>query len=277
MLTMALAPTSPARGSGGQCVDPTSASQPLSIDERGLPRGNPCDIGAFQTEPPANTGLPQLRGTAVLGQTITCSQGSWSGDPPLSFAVQWLRTGVAIPAATGSTHSVAAADIGRQMSCRVTASNIYGRATATSSPVTALTTRPPSTFGGSTLASTRLTFDSHGNVILKVRCPANANGGQCADAVALYTPAGKLPATVSGVTRRPRKAVLLGRAHFSVRAGTTLTTRIHLNHAGAKLASTHTSFRARLILTSHDLSRRSNTRRYTVTIKRAPGHRRKRR
>jgi hypothetical protein len=111
-------------------------------------------------------------------------------------------------------------------------------------------------------------------VILKVRCPANANGGHCADAVALYTPTGKLPATVTAVKRR--KATLLGSSHFSVPAGNTLTAHFHLNHAGVKLASTHTSFRARLILTSRDLSH-SNTRRYTVTIKRAPGHRRKRR
>jgi hypothetical protein len=276
-LTMALAATSPARGTGGQCVDPTSASQPLSIDERGLPRGNLCDIGPFQTESPANTGLPHLGGTAVLGKTITCSQGSWSGDPPLSFAVQWLRTGVAIPGATGSTYSVAAVDVGRQLSCRVTASNIYGQTTAASSPVTALATKRPSRFGGSTLASTRLPIDPHGNVILKVRCPANANGGRCVNAVALYTRSGKLPATVSAVARRPPEARLLGTAHFSVRAGKTLTTRLHLNAAGAKLAGAHASFRARSILTSHDLSRRSSTRRYTVTLKRAPPHRRKRR
>ena len=273
-LTMALSDTSLARGTGGQCVDPTSASEPLTVDQRGLLRASPCDIGAFQTEPPASTAAPQLAGAAVLGQTITCSQGSWSGDPPLSFAVQWLRAGVAI--AAGPTYRVAAADIGRQLSCRVIASNIYGQATATSRPVTPVTTKPPSAFSGSTLVSTRLMLDSHGNVILKVRCPANADGGRCVDAVALYTLAGKVPATVSAAKRRPRQAMLLGRAHFSVRARTTLTTRIHLNRAATKLARAHTSFRARLILTSHDLSRRSSTRRYTVTIKRAPGHRRKR-
>ena len=273
--TMALAATSLARRTGGQCVDPTSASGPLTVDQRGLLRANPCDIGAFQTEPPAGTAAPQLAGAAVLGHTMTCSQGSWSGDPPLSFAVQWLRAGVAI--AAGPRYSVAAADIGRQLSCRVIASNIYGQATATSRPVTPVTTKPPSAFSGSTLVSTRLTLDSHGNVSLKVRCPANASGGRCDDAVALYTLAGQVPATVSAVKRRPRKATLLGRAHFSVGPRTTLTTRIHLNRAGTKLARTHTSFRARLILTSHDLSRRSNSRRYTVTIKRAAGHRRKRR
>jgi hypothetical protein len=58
-LTQTLAPAagSPVLGAGGQCLDPTSLppNQPLLVDQRGLPRANPCDIGAFQSQPPVPT------------------------------------------------------------------------------------------------------------------------------------------------------------------------------------------------------------------------------
>src|SRR5262249_40318206 len=38
--------------------------------------------------PPTNMGLPVLSGTAVQGQTLSVSNGSWTGSPT-SFAYQW--------------------------------------------------------------------------------------------------------------------------------------------------------------------------------------------
>lgn len=71
---------------------------------------------------PANTGAPSLTGTPVLGQTLTCAPGTWSGNPN-SFSYAWLRDGVVIAGQTGSTYVVQAADQGHSISCQVTASN----------------------------------------------------------------------------------------------------------------------------------------------------------
>jgi hypothetical protein len=269
--TMALAPTSPARGAGGQCGDPTIGGQPLSADQRGQPRPNPCDIGAFQTEPPANTAPPTLTGSPVPRGTLTCGQGTWTGDAPLSFAVQWLRDGAPIAGALQSQYRVTGSDVGTQLSCRVSATNIYGHASQTSNTLTARRAR----FAGAALVATRLTVNSHGNVILKISCPADAGGGRCVDAIGLYTSTGSAPATISRTSRRGREATRLGRAHLTQRAGMTSRAHLHLNHSGTKLARKHASFHAELILTSHDSSTAGITRRYAVTVTRAGSRGRK--
>ncbi len=82
---------------------------------------------------PVNSALPQIGGSAVLGQTLTCSPGAWSGTPVL--ARQWLRAGTPIAGAVGESYVLAAADVGTQVSCRVTATGADGEGVASSSVV----------------------------------------------------------------------------------------------------------------------------------------------
>lgn len=147
--TRALAAGSPALGSGGGCTDPSQMGSPaLLVDQRGLPRpAGACDIGAYQLQPPGAAGAPQISGTPTAGQQIACSQGSWSGDQ-LAFAYQWLRDGT-VPVATTAGYTVAANDVGHQLSCQVTASNMKGVVTQTSAPASVL----PSAAGGGGLGS----------------------------------------------------------------------------------------------------------------------------
>jgi hypothetical protein len=56
---------------------------------------------------------------------------------PQSDAVRWLRGGVAIGGATGIHHKVAARDAGHALRCRVTATNLGGKAVSTSPRVIA--------------------------------------------------------------------------------------------------------------------------------------------
>ena len=84
--------------------------------------------------PPGNTARPGISGVPEVGRTLGCSQGSWT-NAPTSFAYAWKRDGAAIAGATSSAYGVTGADVGRPITCTVTASNGGGSGSATSAPV----------------------------------------------------------------------------------------------------------------------------------------------
>jgi len=96
---------------------------------------------------PANTSPPAISGSAQQGQTLTASQGSWSGSPT-SYAYQWSRcdsSGGAcanISGATGTSYLLGSGDLGFTIRVLVTARNSAGSA-AVSSAATAVVTVAP--------------------------------------------------------------------------------------------------------------------------------------
>jgi hypothetical protein len=130
--TLALLPGSGALGNGGACTDPTQTNMPLTVDQRGLARPpGACDIGAYQLQPPAGSGAPDITGTPAVGERLSCSQGTWTGDQ-LTFAYQWQRDGAQIAGETAPDYNVAAGDGGHQIGCQVSASNVKGTASQSS-------------------------------------------------------------------------------------------------------------------------------------------------
>lgn len=147
-MTMALAADSPAVDAAGaagiSCSDGTGV--PISTDQRGVQRGEPCDIGAFElSQPPTSATAPQLTGTAQDGQTLDCSNGSWGGGDTanLAFTYAWLRDGQAITAQTANSYQVNSGDAGHQIACQVTASNDDGHQSAVSGAATIVTLTSP--------------------------------------------------------------------------------------------------------------------------------------
>src|SRR5262249_10525276 len=83
-----------------------------------------------------------------VGQTLSTTNGTWSGTAPMTFAYKWLRCAPSctlIFGAASSSYKLAAADLGKTIESDVTARNLYGSAIAMSLPT------PPITNGGGTV------------------------------------------------------------------------------------------------------------------------------
>ncbi|AEH88210.1 LamG-like jellyroll fold domain-containing protein [Mesorhizobium opportunistum] len=88
---------------------------------------------------PANTVLPAISGVASQAQTLSCSTGTWTGGGSIAYTYQWKADGTNISGATASTYLLTASEVGKVITCAVTATNAAGNATATSSGTSAVT------------------------------------------------------------------------------------------------------------------------------------------
>jgi hypothetical protein len=98
-------------------------------------------------KPPTSTALPAISGSAVVGQTLTASTGSWSGGVS-SYAYQWLRCDgsgnncSSLSGAASSSYVPVSGDLGYRLRVSVTASNKAGSSVATSNPTAAVASAP---------------------------------------------------------------------------------------------------------------------------------------
>jgi hypothetical protein len=131
-----------------------------------------CASAAFAgtTAAPGNTTAPAVTGTAKAGETLTVSNGTWSGSPT-SFDYQWQRctsssSCAGITGATSQMYKVTSTDAGRTLRAVVTAKNADGSSTANSNQTSVVaasggptnTARP--TITGDTVVGEELTADN---------------------------------------------------------------------------------------------------------------------
>ena len=97
------------------------------------------DIGGIPAlSAPTNTAPPMVSGTAGQGQLLSAGSGSWNGNPTPTYTYQWQDCNSAgggctnIPAATASSYTLAASDVGHTIVAVVTATNSQGQASASS-------------------------------------------------------------------------------------------------------------------------------------------------
>ncbi len=93
---------------------------------------------------PHNTAAPVLSGDPEVGQTLSCSNGSWDNSPG-AFAYAWLRDGVAISGQVSASYKVTAPDQGHSLSCEVKATNGSGSASAASNALPVAAAKPANT------------------------------------------------------------------------------------------------------------------------------------
>jgi hypothetical protein len=187
----------------------------------------------------ANPILPRLltapaitpTGTPQVGSVLTCSKGTWAGLPTV-FTYEWLRGGSPIGGATKSTYTVAAADAGKQLSCRVTATNRSGSAIGTSKTVT-----PSST--PATVTVFKVT-DKNGVVTVQLSCPSTA--ASCASETVSLTvveelTGGKVTGVIarSGKKKKSKRSVVIATVKVTLPPGQRKTVTLTLNGAGKAL------------------------------------------
>jgi len=89
---------------------------------------------------PAVVTGPAVSGVVRVGQTLTASPGTWSGDAPQTYAYRWQRCAAACldTGVTTQTYTVTTVDAGSRLRVVVSAANSAGTATATSGLTTAV-------------------------------------------------------------------------------------------------------------------------------------------
>ena len=86
---------------------------------------------------PAEITAPTVSGSAVVGQQLTTTNGTWAGTQPITYTINWQSCNTAVTSCSGtgkkgSTYTVAAADVGRRLRSKVTAKNSVGSSTGLS-------------------------------------------------------------------------------------------------------------------------------------------------
>jgi hypothetical protein len=99
------------------------------------------------SDPPVNLHVPHA---IQEGGVVNCTMGEWTGEPS-SYAYQWQSDGADIGDGT-STYAVTAGDVGKTVTCVVTATNDAG-STAAPPSNDVVVTEPPAT--EATATSTR--------------------------------------------------------------------------------------------------------------------------
>jgi hypothetical protein len=116
----------------------------LVVRRRASLLGALAAIGALGVLAPAsdaatvNTAPPALSGTAVQGQTLTTSTGTWTGTGAITYAYRWQRCNpdgsacAEIAGETANTYTLGLADVGDTVRSVVTATDTTGSASAAS-------------------------------------------------------------------------------------------------------------------------------------------------
>jgi hypothetical protein len=77
---------------------------------------------------PVNVTVPYVAGAGTVGATLSCTMGTWEGEPT-SYAYAWQSDGEDLGNA-GNSYEIAASDAGHSLTCIVTATNAGGSTAA---------------------------------------------------------------------------------------------------------------------------------------------------
>jgi hypothetical protein len=114
-------------------------------NEAGTASATSAASAKVQAAPPKSVAGPVVTGEARQGQTLTATEGTWEGAPPISTSLRWQRcegeTCKPIAAATTASYTPTRLDVGKTLRVQVSAKNAAGTTTAGSAstqPVAAI-------------------------------------------------------------------------------------------------------------------------------------------
>jgi hypothetical protein len=175
---------------------------------------------------PFNTAAPSVSGAATVGSLLSCSSGSWTGEPGLTlsvgwpltspFSYQWLRDGAPIAGATSPAYTVQAADVGHALVCEVAATNVAGHTAARSAAIAVVL--PAVTLSSSKIAVSGAT----------AKVPIACANATCTGTIELT---GQVAVKGKG-KKTKRKTVTLAKGSYSLVAGKKATISVRLTSAG---------------------------------------------
>jgi hypothetical protein len=119
---------------GGNTLRSTVAAQNVN----GLSPYSASPVSQVVAPLPSATAAPVVSGRPGVGRKLSTTNGTW--NTAANFAYQWLRCAtdgtrcVSIAGATSASHVAVAADIGRRLEARVSATNAVGTGQAISKP-----------------------------------------------------------------------------------------------------------------------------------------------
>ena len=153
---------------------------------------------------PVNTVAPVVSGTATFGQTLSTTNGTWTGVPTPTFTYQWQRVTTNISGATSSTYVLVAADVGNTIRCVVTGTNAVSAVSANSNSTASVAATVPgaptigaATATGSTTATVAYTAPaSNGGATITLYTATSSPGGL----TGTLATAGSGTITVTGLT-----------------------------------------------------------------------------
>jgi len=80
-------------------------------------------------EPPSVIEVPYIEGEGIEGATLTCTAGTWEGEPE-SYSYQWLRDQETEIGTDDASYVTVSGDVGHTVGCVVTATNPVGSESA---------------------------------------------------------------------------------------------------------------------------------------------------
>lgn len=116
-------------------------------------------IDAVSASAPVNTVAPAVTGTATAGQTLTTTDGTWTGSAPITYTYQWQYndgTWNNIAGQTASTYQIQSVYVGDTIRCVVTGTNALGNSSANSNATAAVS--DPAAFVNDTMTGVDTTL-----------------------------------------------------------------------------------------------------------------------
>jgi len=90
---------------------------------------------------PANTVAPAISGDTGDGSTLTSTTGTWIGNPTPTYAYQWKADSTNV-GSNQNTYVTQAGDVGKSVTCTVTATNSQGNSSQASNGITVTESDP---------------------------------------------------------------------------------------------------------------------------------------